>query len=206
VSGAATVSTCGSSFDTVLDIKSGACGTGSSVGCNDNSAVWCYMSTTHSLVDFSAVAGQTYYFTVDGAGTASGNLTLKVVSAEGSCTNPFSMPSSGGTKRFAMNGTNANSGSCGGQGADRVTHWVAPKSGTATVSMSGDFWPAVLYVRSGSCGGGSELGCNYQAGQWPTESFSFNVTAGADYYIWSAVGSYTGDAVMYFDLTITPPP
>jgi len=206
VSGAATVSTCGSNFDTVLDIQNGTCGTGSTLACNDNSAVWCYQSTTHSLIDFSAVAGQTYFFTVDGAGSAQGNVTLKVVSAEGTCGNPFSMPTTGGTKRFAMNGGNSNVGSCGGGGTDRVVHWVAPKSGSATVSMSGDFWPAALYVRSGSCGGGSELGCNAQTAQWPTETITFNVSAGSDYYIWAANSSYTGDAVMYFDLTITPPP
>ncbi len=205
VSGPATVSTCGSSFDTVLDVLSGSCPGGALVGCNDNTAVWCYGSTTDSLIDFSAVAGTTYYFVVDGNGTASGNYTLKVVSPGGTCSSPFELPSAGGSFSSAFNGNNqGDTGSCGGAGADRVHHWVPSNSVTATITLTGDFWPAALYVRSGSCQG-TEVACNYQTAQWPTETVTFSVTAGLDYYVWIAHGTYTGDAVMMYTLNVTAP-
>jgi hypothetical protein len=204
VSGRATASTCGSNFDTVLDVLGDSCPNGNLLGCNDNTTVWCYGSTNTSLVDFDVVAGKTYFFAVDGAGTATGNVTLKVVAPGGTCASPFEL-GGGGSFSSAFNGSNQGDvGSCGGQGASRVHHFRPARSGNATITLKGDFWPAALYVRSGSCHG-AELACNYQAGQWPTESVTVAVTAGTDYYVWTNEGSYTGEAVVQYTLTVAAP-
>jgi hypothetical protein len=205
VSGPATVSTCGSSFATVLDVLSGSCPSGSLVGCNENTTVWCYNDTTDSLVAFNAVAGTPYYFVIGGQGTAAGAFTLKVAPPDGTCASPYQINAAGGAVSTAFNGNNQGStGSCGGAGADRVHLWVPTTSGTAMISLQGDFWPAALYVDSGSCTG-TEMACNYQAGQWPTESVSFAVNAGTPYYVWVANGSYQGQSVMMYTLTVTAP-
>jgi hypothetical protein len=204
-SGPATISTCGSAFDTVLDLLTNSCA--DTPMCNHTSSSWCYMDTMFSLINFTATAGTTYYFAVDGATAAAlGNFTLKVVSPQGTCAAPFELPANGGTFSSAFNGGNqGDQGSCGnGSGADRVHHFVPNKSGNVSVKLQGDFWPVSLYVRSGSCHG-AEVACNAQTAQWPTENVSFAATAGTDYYIWVAEGTFTGDPVVMYTLTVTPP-
>jgi hypothetical protein len=89
-------------------------------------------------------------------------------------------------------------------GADKVHHWVPTTSGTATVKVVGDYWPASLYVKQGSCQG-TEIACNYQTGQWPTETVTFSATAGTDYYIWLGDPNYQGQTVEIYTVTVTAP-
>jgi hypothetical protein len=65
-----TVSTCGSSYDTMLYLGT-ACG-GNTVACNDDSC------GLQSSISFAATAGTTYYIVVDGYNGASGSYTLNV--------------------------------------------------------------------------------------------------------------------------------
>jgi hypothetical protein len=206
VSGLVTANTCGSSFDTVLDVASGVCASSTSVACNDNSPSWCSVSNpTTSSVAFNAVAGTTYYLTLDGAGTASGAFALTVASAQGSCATPYEVPAAGGTGHYYMSGVNTDSATCGGSGYDRVHHWRPSVSGTAHITNVVDFWPATLYVRSGSCKG-TQIACDNQTGVWPTNTLSFAVTAGTDYYVWVSHGSYTGQYINQYTLTVAAPP
>lgn len=204
-SGSVTISTCGSSYDTVLSVRTGSC-TGAEVACNDNTTVWCSNgSTNHSYVTFNAVAGTTYFIVIDGGGSASGNYLLRMSPPDGTCSAPMDFPGAGGLIKSGVNGNSTNSGTCGGSGADKVHRWVAPRSGTATATMVPDFWPSTLYVRSGTCTG-AQLGCDNQTGQWPTNTVSFAVTAGTTYWIWAGLGTYNGPVVSIYDLTLTPPP
>ncbi|MDQ3031798.1 MAG: hypothetical protein M3Y87_05225, partial [Myxococcota bacterium] len=67
--GTITVTTCGSSFDTVL-YHSTACG--GAIGCNDDSC------SLGSSISIAATAGTTYYVVIDGYNGASGTYTLNV--------------------------------------------------------------------------------------------------------------------------------
>src|SRR5207253_1382453 len=83
VSGTATIQTCGgnTSYDTVLYLRSGACGTGSEIalGCNDDACADATGVNRASRVTPTVTAGQTYYIFVDGFGGAQGNFTLTVL-------------------------------------------------------------------------------------------------------------------------------
>jgi len=80
LSGTATIATCGAgtNFDTVLYLRSGACASGSEVGCNDDA---CNNSTglfRASRLTPTVTAGQTYFIVVDGYGGAHGTFSLTV--------------------------------------------------------------------------------------------------------------------------------
>src|SRR5438876_3386488 len=80
VSGTATIETCGAgtSFDSVLYLRSGACTSGSEAGCNDDA---CANSTglfRASRLTPTVTAGQTYFIVVDGYGGAQGTFSLTV--------------------------------------------------------------------------------------------------------------------------------
>src|SRR6059058_1304202 len=83
VSGTATIQTCGgsTSYDTVLYVRSGACGTGSEIalGCNDDACADATGANRASRITPTVTAGQTYYIFVDGFGGAQGNFTLTVL-------------------------------------------------------------------------------------------------------------------------------
>jgi hypothetical protein len=68
------ISTCGSSFDTVLHVRDGTCG-GAELGCNDD-AVGAGLS---SELEVTLVAGQTVVIVVDGYRGRSGDFALRIV-------------------------------------------------------------------------------------------------------------------------------
>src|SRR5205814_10368307 len=90
VSGTATIETCGAgtSFDTVLYVRSGLCASVSEVGCNDDA---CSNSTglfRASRLTPAVTAGQTYFIVVDGYGGAHGTFSLTVTPPGASPTTP----------------------------------------------------------------------------------------------------------------------
>lgn len=80
-SGAATIQTCGSSFNTALYLRGGSCGTGSQLSCNDNTGgcPGAGVGNYGSRIRPSVTAGQTYYIVVDGANGGAGNFSLSVI-------------------------------------------------------------------------------------------------------------------------------
>lgn len=69
-------------------------------------------------------------------------------------------------------------------GPEAIYHFVAPKSGQMTATTTGGYFPdATLYVRSGSCSGGTLVVCNQG-------SMTFQVVAGTDYYLFVDSGTY----------------
>jgi hypothetical protein len=84
-SGTATIQTCnnlGTSFDTVVYLRSGTCAAGAEIACNDDMA-GCSTSEPSgyhgSRISPFVTAGQTYFIVVDGYGGRSGAFALSVV-------------------------------------------------------------------------------------------------------------------------------
>src|SRR5437867_2781594 len=82
VSGTATIQTCGAgtSFDTVLYLRSGVCSGGPEVaaGCNDDTCPNATGLFRASRITPTVTAGQTYFIVVDGYGGAQGTFSLTV--------------------------------------------------------------------------------------------------------------------------------
>jgi hypothetical protein len=80
-SGTATIQTCGgTSFDTVLYMRTGTCASGAQIACNNNTA-GCATgagSGKGSKITRSVTAGTTYYLVVDGYNASAGTFTLSV--------------------------------------------------------------------------------------------------------------------------------
>ncbi len=233
VSGTATIATCGAgtNFDTVLYLRSGACASGSEVGCNDDA---CNNSTglfRASRLTPTVTAGQTYFIVVDGYGGAHGTFSLTVTppaavttttttptgssttttTLAGACGSPTVLPAQGGTFSGTTSGASQLAGSCGSSGtsSELVFQWTPSVSGTATIETcgAGTNFDTVLYLRSGACASGSEAGCNDDActnstGLFRASRLTPTVTAGQTYFI--VVDGY-GGAQGTFSLTVTPP-
>jgi hypothetical protein len=122
----------------------------------------------------------------------------------GTCAMPHPVPAGGISGTYQMSGSSTTSGSCGGNGLDRYHIFVPSGSGTASISLVTDYWPSVVYVRQGSCGG-SQVVCDYEPGPWPTNVLSFPVTAGTTYYIIVDHGTYNGTITLTYTMTLTPP-
>src|SRR5690242_8993943 len=76
ISGTVTVSTCGSNFDTVVQVYTGSCAALSPVtnGCDDDDGPSC--SGNQASVTFAAAGGTTYRILAGGYNSASGNLQI----------------------------------------------------------------------------------------------------------------------------------
>jgi len=82
VSGTATIQTCGAgtTFDTVLYLRSGVCSTGPEVaaGCNDDTCPNATGLFRASRITPTVTAGQTYFIVVDGYAGAQGTFSVTV--------------------------------------------------------------------------------------------------------------------------------
>src|SRR5207245_6877825 len=154
VSGTATVQTCGAgtTFDTVLYLRSGSCASGPGVGagCNDDACRNAPGLIRAARLTPTVTAGQTYFIVVDGYGGSQGTFSLTVtpplpttttttLPGGGGCASPMVIPASGGTFSGATSGTSALVGSCGSSGTspERVYQWTPAVSGTATIQTCG---------------------------------------------------------------------
>src|SRR5436309_9493734 len=228
VSGTATIQTCGAgtTFDTVLYLRSGACASGPEVaaGCNDDACTHATGLNRASRLTPTVTVGQTYFIVVDGYGGAQGTFSLTItppalttttttLPGSGGCSSPIVLPAAGGTVSGATSGTSSLVGSCGSSGTspERAYQWTPAVSGTATIQTSGagTTFDTVLYLRSGVCSGGPEVaaGCNDDTcpnatGLFRASRITPTVTAGQTYFI--VVDGY-GGAQGTFSLTVTPP-
>jgi subtilisin family serine protease len=99
-----TINTCGSTFDTVLSVYTGACGARVQTQCNDDSgAVGPCPNGTTSYVTFTPVANTTYLIRVAGFNGARGNYTVRA--SGGTAT--IALPTSPSSLRVARTGTNS---------------------------------------------------------------------------------------------------
>jgi hypothetical protein len=226
-------------YDTVLYVRQGTCGAGAELGCNDDTAGCGTASGPNhgSRLTPTVTAGQTYFIVVDGYGTAGGGFQL-VVSPPGAatttttsttttsttsttsttvlaCSVPTVIPAAGGVFAGTTAGASSLAGTCGSTGTapERVFQWTPSTSGPATIqtcSASGTTYDTVLYLRQGTCTGGSEVGCNDDTAGCTTASgpshgsrVTPTVTAGETYFI--VVDGYASRAGS-FELSVIPPP
>jgi hypothetical protein len=99
-----TINTCGSTFDTVLSVYTGACGARVQTQCNDDSgAVGPCPNGTTSYVTFTPVANTTYLIRVAGFNGARGNYTIRASGGTATVT----LPTSPSTLRVGRAGTNS---------------------------------------------------------------------------------------------------
>src|SRR5437899_39982 len=231
VSGTATIQTCGAgtSFDTVLYLRSGVCASGPEVaaGCNDDACANATGFYRASRITPTVTAGQTYFIVVDGYGGAQGPFSLTVTpdpptpttlpsttttTLPGACSSPTVVPAQGGTFSGTTSGTSSLAASCANSGMspERVYQWTPTVSGAATIQTCGPgtTFDTVLYVRSGACSGPEVASaCNDDA---CADATGFNhasritptVTAGQTYFI--VVDGYYGAQGTY-SLTVTAP-
>ncbi len=137
--------------------------------------------------------------------------TTTTTTLAGACNNPTAIPAQGGTFSGTTSGASSQAGSCGSSGSapERVFQWTPAVSGTATIETcgAGTNFDSVLYLRSGVCAGGAEVGCNDDAcvnssGLLRASRITPTVTAGQTYFI--IVDGY-GGASGTFALKVTPP-
>jgi hypothetical protein len=80
-SGTVSISTCGSGFDTVLEVYTGSCGSLTSVACNDDYGPIC-PTDVQASVSFTATAGNPYYILAGGYAGAYGPLLIRVLDTQ----------------------------------------------------------------------------------------------------------------------------
>ena len=153
--GAATISTAGSNFDTVLAVYTGnSVGALTPVAANDNPA----SGGTAAAVSFQAVAGAVYRIAVDGKGGTSGSVSLAGRVAGATPANDAFASATVVSNSFTVTGSNLgatrealepNHGGVSG-GKSVWWSWTAPASGRLVVATAGSSYDTVLAVYTGS--------------------------------------------------------
>jgi len=152
------VSTEGSDFDTVLHVRAGADCAGTEVTCNDDGG-----SGLQSVASFTATAGDTFTFVVDGYdGADEGDYVLNIVQLvcpDGDLGSMTGDAVSMGTTAGAGDATAPTA--CGSTGAEDIAFtWTAPSTGMWTFDTFGSAFDTVLHVHTGSsCGAADETAC-----------------------------------------------
>jgi hypothetical protein len=199
-SGAVTVSTCGSNYDTVLGVYSGSCGSLAEVACNDDDC------GVQSVVSFSGVAGTVYHIRVAGYNGAAGNYVLNLSNsaspANDACAAAVAI-SNGSTPFTTVCSSRDGNDSCRptATAGDVWYTYTATCTGRLWVNTCGANYDSDITVYTGACGALTEIACNDDAPAGPCagtlQSFvAPRVTAGATYTIRvsgfnAAVGSGT---------------
>ncbi|HOW71890.1 MAG TPA: hypothetical protein PKY77_14920 [Phycisphaerae bacterium] len=159
--GIATISTCGSGFDTVLAVYSGTCEGLAEVACN-NDCDGAPCGGSSSCVSFAATEGQTYLVRVAGANGQGGDFNLKVqcgVPDNDTCA-LAEVVGLGSVVGTTLGASADGSGSCGSSnGSPDVWYaYTSPVNGTLRIDTCGPTFDAVVSVLDGC--GGAELACN----------------------------------------------
>ncbi|MBC7772411.1 MAG: hypothetical protein H7210_07950, partial [Pyrinomonadaceae bacterium] len=191
------IDTCGSSFDTVLSLYTGACSGLTEIACNDDgvehSGAPCPLQTTASHIAAPVTAGVTYTLRLSGYGNESGNYILSL-SSIGAATCQTPIPLANANVAFDTTCAVADTlSSCGGSSASPALwySYTADCSTTAIFSTCGSSFDTVLTAFSGVCGSLAEVACNDNTTSrctiGPMSPFSsyiaFPVTAGSVYRI-----------------------
>ena len=198
-SGAATISTAGSGFDTVLAVYTGSSvGALTPVAANDNPA----SGGTAAAVSFQAVAGTVYRIAVDGKGATFGSVNLA-----GSVTGPTPANDAFANatvvnSSFSVTGANVGAtrealepNHAGVSGGKSVWwSWTAPASGRLVLATAGSSYDTVMAVYTGSrVDQLRQVAANDDVSRRDTSSrVSISVRAGTTYRI--AVDGYSGAA------------
>lgn len=198
VSGAYSVSTAGSDFDTLLAVYRGSeVNSLAPVASNDDESG----AIRTSWLRFIATAGVSYHIAVASYGGAAGAIQLTVASIAGGATTPandafarrLALPATGGT----VEGSNVYATRELGEPAHARSaaarsvwwSWTPSRSGLANLTTNGSSFDTVLGVYLGTnVTALTEVASNDDDGSSITSSVSFRVTAGLTYQI--AVDGY----------------
>ena len=193
--GAHTFATCSATrtFDTVLEVFSGACASLTSIGCIDDSC------TTGSSVTATLTAGQSYLIHVGGYNAATGAFDLNIVApavARDECATATAITL--GTSAV-FNNTGATTSAtpawtCATGGNDLwftfTANCTAPTTfSTCTASRTID---TVMSVYSGTCAALTLLGCNDDSTCGLGSQVTANLVSGQTYYV--RVGGFSNAA------------
>jgi hypothetical protein len=226
--GTATITTCGSAFDTKLAVyNNGACPSAplTNIACNDDSAT-CAPGSLQSVVTFTATANATYRIRVggydgdgNGAGVPlSGAANLNITPPTGCVANDTcaqAATASNGANNFdsssAVTDGLAECASAGGYtnfGRDIWYRWTnGPNAGTATINTCGSTFDTKIALYGGSCPtlANQALACNDNDAACANggSQIQFSATAGGVYYI--RVGGVTSALGGVGVLNITAP-
>gem|GEM_PF-1663180 len=202
------MSTHGSSFDTVLYVRSGTCGSGTDIYCNDDEHG---LQSELNLVDLPA---GTYYVFLDGYFSSSyGDYVFDIYMTDPSfegdrCGDPqyFDVSSattlSDNTCPWYWFDANPDTVGCSGttDGKDRVYYFIVDTPTTLTFdTCTGTSWDTILYVRSVCNQSGGGVVCNDDSCSLQS-SITYTFQPGI-YYLW--VDGYSSSACGGYTVTIT---
>jgi hypothetical protein len=204
--GSLSINTCGSAFDTMLELFSGTCAGLTSLDCSDD---FCFLQSTLN----AAVTPGTYFLRVGGFNSQQGSGTVTATLA-GPATNdecatalailantPTAFDNSGATT-----GGDLFACSSGGQphANDIWYRYTATSNDDIVVSLCGSGFDTLLQGYSGACGALTSLACNDDLCALQS-TIQFSGTSGQSYYI--QVAGWNGAAgVGIVQVTeITPP-
>src|SRR5262249_26502851 len=174
-------------------------------------------TTTSSTTTTPPTTTSTSSTTTTAPTTTSSSTTSTTLPAGGTCARPIVLAPEGETRFGRTGGASPPAGTCAATDAsgERVYQWTPAASGTATFQTCGPAsttFDTVLYVRTGSCMGPSDLACNDDTagcgiapdGTPPRRGSQVRLTvmAGRTYFV--VVDGWSG-AQGTFRLTVTPP-
>ena len=198
-SGGTTFDTCSATrtFDTVIEVLSGTCGSLTSLGCNDDG---CSLGSSLSV---TLVAGTTYFVRVGGYGAQQGSFDLTITSCNSSDECIGAIPVRlGGNGPFtnAAATTSAPAWACGAGGKDLWFTYQAPAATNVTFSTcnAGSNYDSTIEVFAGSCGSLTSLGCNDDACSGNRSTLTVATTTAATLFVrvggfFSATGTFVLD-------------
>jgi hypothetical protein len=200
--GRATLNTCGSGFDTLLAVYTGASVDAlTSVVGNDDAC------GLQSSVAFDASEGETYRIAVDGLQGVTGafTLSLRLTPANDDFAKAVELPGDEGTMSGTTEGASSENGEPYSLGNSVWYSWTAPTTGPATVETCGSSLDTIVSVFTGSSVDSlsfvrwSDDGCGLAS------RASFDATVGVRYSI--AVESYGagGEFVLSWNRKPGPP-
>lgn len=184
----ALLDTCGSSYDTVLSVYTGACGSLSQIACNDDSCGF------QSRLSVNLTGGVTYYIRLGGFSSAAGAYVLNIgqipAPANDSCQNAAPVTIDG-LRTFDTTCASADgTASCGASNTSPSIWYtyVSSCTGTVRVNTCGSSFDTVLSAYAGNCGAMSETACNDDAFDPACASIrdsriQFSATQGSSYLV-----------------------
>jgi len=203
--GALNINTCGSGYDTALELFSGTCASLTSLACNDD---FCGLQSTLN----AGVAAGTYFLRVGGfasqtgAGTVIANIAPPATNDE--CTTALAILANTPTA-FDTSGatTGGNLFPCGFGGlpgsSDLWYRYTATSNNDVSVSLCGSGFDTILQAWSGPCGALNSLACNDDSCALQS-TVRFSGVSGQSYYI--QVGGWNGAVgVGTVEVTELPP-
>jgi hypothetical protein len=183
--------TCGSGFDTVIELFSGSCASLTSVACNDDDC------GLQSGLTASLVRNTTYYLVVGGFFGATGNLTVTVTGGVGYANDECAgaLPLAVGvnspyTTIGATTSTSPGTFSCGGGANDAWHSFTAPCNGDWVFDTCGSGYDTVIQLYSGACGALTSIACNDDTCGLQSSVSALGLSAGQTVYL--RVGGFNG--------------